>query len=190
MCNSLRVFARFPHRHQIIRDALPAHTAVLLELLMQETQRLRPLHRSNRIFPYADFAVIDKSDLLKEFDQLPAEVPDPDVSVSLLARRQVHAVKAHQPSRFQHPEELLSDKPELLIEFLRRPAIAQISVTVAVYIQALKRRAVYDVVHGLLRQHLQHLRAVTVIQCIFLRDFLSFYPTFFIHCGTSIFSKA
>ena len=82
---SLGVISGLAECHDIIGDALAAHAGILLDLLMEQAKGLRALHGGDRVLPNAHLGMVDESKGLHPPNHIAPEIPDADISVSLLA---------------------------------------------------------------------------------------------------------
>ena len=133
--------------------------------------------------------------LLRKFPQMKLVVNAKTVK---MIEQFFHAVETDKPPRHDYPKKLIHDKAEVLMKFSAVPAVTQIPVAVRIRIQALKRRGKDGIVDGIIRNALQDLAAVSVVQGIVFSDFLRLYldardfyaASVFSHTGTSISSNA
>jgi hypothetical protein len=86
------MFAGFAENHQIIRDADAGHCGVFLDLFMKQSERLCPLHFSNRVFPDRDAGMINKSCIIKTLPDHAAKISQADKSFFSFLYGQVHTV--------------------------------------------------------------------------------------------------
>ena len=82
----LGILAGLAEGHEEVRDPLPRHARVLLELLVQQPERLRALHGRDGILPDAHFRMKDESVLLMSTDQVSTEIVNSDEPLAFLGR--------------------------------------------------------------------------------------------------------
>ena len=160
MRNGFGVLSWLPHGHEVVRNALATHGRVLADGLVQQAQRLRPLHRRDRVFPDADLGVVDKPNILIRPDDLAPEVADADVPVAHLRCGQVHAVDRDKTPRHHHPVRLFDEELVVLPELVMRAAVAHIALAGGVGVERCERRREYRVVHRIVGQLLGQFNAV------------------------------
>ena len=137
------VLPRLPECHQVVRYSLTAHGAVFPDRLVEQPERLGSLHSSDRIFPDADFRVVDEAVALMQPNEIAAEVGKADVPVPLFTRRQVHAVDGHKASWLQDAEQFQCDVLVVLRELLVSLAIPKVAIRRAIGVKTRERWAVY-----------------------------------------------
>src|ERR1700741_5363267 len=143
---SLGIFSRLPHGHKVIRYSLSADRRIFFELFVQQTNCLRALHRRHWVFPDHHFAVIDESNILKHADQLTPKIGDADHSITLFGFREIHAMETDESSIHHHPEQVLQEESEVLIELRVRPAVPHVPLASRIGVETCKWRRKYRIV--------------------------------------------
>ena len=168
--NAVNHIALSTHGDEVIRDSLPAHRCVRADRFVQQSESLGPLHCRYRVFPDHDFAVEDEPALLKRLDQIGSEVLQPDVSVTLLAGREQHAMETDVMAGLHDAPQLLHEVVELLEEFIVVAYVSHVARGVAVRVEAGERRAEDRVIDRRIRQSAHHFHAVAVEQGVVVAD--------------------
>ena len=140
MGDALWILTRLSHGHDIIRNSLTRHCAVLLDLLMEKTKSFSALHLSYRILPNGYFTMVDEALLLEHSNEIATEILEADHTIALFHHRKIHAMERQKATRHGHTIQFLDQEFKMLGKLLVARAVAHIPVAIGIAIQVCKRR--------------------------------------------------
>ena len=161
MIDRISIFARLNECQKIIWHAAARFAAILLHLLVEQSDVLCSCHFDNGAFPDGAAPVVNPSGFLVGANDLPGKILNTDGAVLPLGHRQVAAMHRSQPAR-RRDAEFFADQESVVLGEFRICAVPHVGSTLGIDKQRTEGWGIYGKSNAIVRQLGDNINTISV----------------------------